>query len=76
MMRIGPDDHGVAAHDIRGRGCGGADEHLGLLIGVWGRVDGLLEREDLVGAAMAHLDHHCEAAPAKVTNPVEVRRLP
>jgi hypothetical protein len=37
-MRVGPDDHGVAAHDVRGRG--GADEHLGLLIGVWGRVDG------------------------------------
>jgi hypothetical protein len=60
-MRVGPDDHGVAAHDVRGRGRGGADEHLGLLIGVWGRVDGLLERE---------------AAPVEVTDPVEVRRLP
>jgi hypothetical protein len=67
-MRVGPDDHGVAAHDVRGRGRGGADEHLGLLIGVWGRVDGLLEREDLAGVR--------EAAPIEVTDPVEVRRLP
>jgi hypothetical protein len=73
-MRVGPDDHGVAAHDVRGRG--GVDEHLGLLIGVWGRVDGLLEREDLAGAAMAHLDHRREAAPAEVADPVEVHRLP
>jgi hypothetical protein len=75
-MRVGPDDHGVAAHDVRGRGRGGADEHLGLLIGVWGRVDGLLEREDLADAAMAHLDHRREAAPVEVADPVEVRRLP
>jgi hypothetical protein len=76
MMRVGPDDHDVAVHDVRGRGRGGADEHLGLLIGVWGRVDGLLEREDLAGVAMAYLDHRREAAPAEVADPVEVRRLP
>jgi hypothetical protein len=75
-MRVGPDDHGVAAHDVRGWGCGGVDEHLGLLIGVWGRVDGLLEREDLTGAAMVHFDHRREAAPVEVADPVEVRRLP
>jgi hypothetical protein len=75
-MHVGPDDHGVATNDVRGRGCGGADEHLGLLIGVWGRVDGLLEREDLASAAMAHLDHRRKAAPAEVADPVKVRRLP
>jgi hypothetical protein len=57
-------------------GYGDAAEHLGLLVGVWGRADGLLEREDLAGAAVAHLDHRREAAPAEVADPVEVRRLP